>query len=159
MRGFTTTLAICLFVFSGFVQAKDPDLQTSEILSEQQAIRADVEAQVGRYADMPLVKRSAIIANQDKLFVLLEGKANTNELSPQQKTEAFNALEQVSAAINNTEDERIVCERKKTTGSHQVTRVCKSVAQIREDRDIARRNMQVNQGLCNSKACAPSLSN
>jgi hypothetical protein len=124
------------------------------LLSQQHEIRKQVLEQTGRYEEMPAVKRDAILAEQNKLFRLLEGKSSTAELDPAQQTEVFNALETISSNINNTEDERIVCERVKKTGSHQVTRVCKSVAQIRVDRERARAEMS-GRGICNSDACRP----
>ena len=126
----------------------------ASLLSQQHEIRKQVLEQTGRYEEMPAIKRDAILAEQNKLFRLLEGKTSTSELGPVQQTEVFNALEAISGAINNTEDERIVCERVKKTGSHQVTRVCKSVAQIRADMERAKSEMS-GRGICNSDACRP----
>lgn len=126
----------------------------ASLLTQQHEIRKQVLEQTGRYEEMPAVKRDEILAEQNKLFRLLDGKTSTTELDPAQKTEVFNALEKISANINNTDDERIVCERTKKTGSHQVTRVCKSVAQIRMEREQARENMS-GRGICNSDACRP----
>lgn len=152
MRGLTI-LAPALLALSGLVHANDPVVRTSEIIAEQQAIRADMEARKGRYADMPSIKREKIAAYQDKMFSLLEGTADTSELSPSRRAEVFNVQEAIFAAINNKEDERIVCERVKRTGSHRVTRVCKSVAQMRADREAARANMENQQRICMAAAC------
>ena len=135
--------------------SNDGDTGTvASLLSQQHEIRKQLLEQTGRYEEMPAIKRDAILAEQNKLFRLLEGKTTTSELDPAQQTEVFNALEAISSAINNTEDERIVCERVKKTGSHQVTRVCKSVAQIRADRERAKSEMS-GRGICNSDVCRP----
>lgn len=146
-------LLLCLCATA---HAADPVVPASEIIADQREIRSNIDAAKGRFAEMPDVKRKAIIADQATVFALLEGKASSEDLSPAQKVEASNALERITAAINNREDERIVCERQKATGSNRVTRVCKSIAQIRVEREEARKNMQVSQGICNSKVCKPN---
>jgi hypothetical protein len=122
------------------------------LLGQQHEIRKQVLEQTGRFKDMPAIKRDAILAQQNKLFRLLEGKSSTDDLNPDQQTEVFNALQTIASNIDNKEDERIVCTRTKTTGTHQVTRVCKSVAQMRADQENARNQLNTRI-VCNSKDC------
>ena len=124
----------------------------TDLVSQQQEIRKQVLEQTGRFKDMPTIKRDAILAQQTKLFRLLEGKSSTDELNPVQQTEDFNALQTIASNIDNKEDERIVCTRMKTIGTHQVTRVCKSVAQMRADREHARNELN-RRIVCNSADC------
>ena len=74
------------------------------------------------------------------------GKTTTDELSPFQQTEAFNTLEWIEAAINNAEDERLVCHREKTLGSNRVTRVCRTVEEERIVKERAKEQLQRNHG-------------
>jgi hypothetical protein len=135
--------------------AETPTESTAAIVVQQRQIRSEIEAREGRYKDMPSVKRASILRNQEILFALLEGRASIEELNVEQRTEAFNALQSINAAITSREDERMVCEKRKPVGSNQVERVCRSLAQIKADREAARTNMQVNQGICNSDVCKP----
>lgn len=153
MRGLDLLAAALLAMAGHAVAGDDVVARSGEILAEQRAIRADMDALKGRYADMPLVKREKIAANQDRLFALLEGTVDTSELDPADRTEAFNLQQAIAAAINDREDERIVCERIKRTGSHRVTRVCKSVAQMRAEREAARASMENQPRNCMAAAC------
>jgi hypothetical protein len=116
--------------------------RTADIVAQQRQIRSEIKAREGRYKDMPSVKRAAILRNQDVLFAVLEGKAGIKELNVEQRTEAFNALQSINAAITDREDERVVCERHKPAGSNRVERVCRSLAQIKADREVARTSVQ-----------------
>jgi hypothetical protein len=136
--------------------AETPAESALVIVAQQKEIRSQIEAREGRYEDMPGVKRASILRNQDLLFALLENRSSIDELNIEQKTEAFNALQSINAAINNKEDERLVCEKRKPVGSNHVERVCRSLAQIKADREAARTNMRVNQGICNSDVCKPA---
>jgi len=82
-----------------------------------------------------------LLAKQDSLLRLLGDKQDPAELSESQRTEAFNTLEWIEAAINDEHDERMVCTRERATGSNRVVRVCKTQRQIEEDRLRARRQM------------------
>jgi hypothetical protein len=149
-------LCFLIFLLAGLMastaQGRESTDSVEEIMVQQQSIREGIQTLSGRYADMPLVKRSAIIAEQDKLFGLLEGEASTNDLDPVKKTEAINALEAIYAAIDSTEDERIVCKREKKTGTQLMTRVCKSVAQMRSERAAGRASLE-SKTACYDRAC------
>ena len=124
------------------------------IVAQQQQLKADAEARVGRFADMPAVKRNDLLARQDKVFALLDGRESSTELSQQQQLSLLNELEAIGALVNNTEDERMICERVKPMGSNRPVKVCKTVAQRRAEREGAedqfgRRNQQCS-GSCES---------
>ncbi len=124
------------------VAAETKPFQVDEVLAQQQQIRADVVAGKGRYANIPNQKRSELMAKQDELIVLLEGKQSSAELSQDQYAAAFNRLEWIEATVNNAEDERMICTREKTLGSNRTTRVCRSAAQMEEQRELARQQME-----------------
>lgn len=117
-------------------------LQFESIRSQQSEIRAAVEARNGRYKEMPANTRGELLAKQQHLFHLMEGKQSTQDLNEEQKTEVFNALEWIEAAINGADDERMVCERRPVLGSNRKERVCRTAAQIRAERDSARERLQ-----------------
>jgi len=116
--------------------------QVDEVLAQQQQIRTDVVAGKGRYANIPNQKRSELMAKQDELIVLLEGKQSSAELSEDQYVAAFNRLEWIEATVNNTDGERMICTREKTLGSNRTTRVCRTAAQMEEQREFARQQME-----------------
>lgn len=127
-------------------------LQVESIRSQQAEIRAGVESRTGRYRDLTADTRSQLLAKQGEVLRTLEGKQSTDELNEAQKTEVFNALEWIEAALNKSEDERLVCERRQILGSTRRERVCKTVAQMREERDAARNRMDSRGGCADCKS-------
>jgi hypothetical protein len=123
------------------VAGETKPFQVDEVLAQQRQIRADVLAGKGRYANMPNQKRSELMAKQDELTILLEGKQSSTELSQDQYTEAFNTLEWIEATVNNTDGERMICTREKTLGSNRTTRTCRTAAQMEAQREFARQQM------------------
>jgi len=124
------------------VAGETKPFQVDEVLAQQQQIRADVVAGKGRYANIPNQKRSELMAKQDELIVLLEGKQSSAELSQDQYVAAFNKLEWIEATVNNTDGERMICTREKTLGSNRTTRVCRTAAQLEEQREYARQQLE-----------------
>ena len=128
-----------------------PPLAISSITTQQQQIREDVIAQRGRYKDMPSATRVDLLSKQAEVLAMVEGKATSSELSAHDQVEVFNRLEWIEAAINNAEDERMVCKREKTLGSTRLTRVCRTVAQDRAAREAAREQLERGSDLQNRR--------
>ena len=105
-------------------------------------IRDDVMTQKGRYKDMSPDKRVELLSKQAALLTMLEGKKTAADLTAEQQMQAFNTLEWIEAAINNADDERMVCRREKPLGSTRTTRVCRTAAQEREAQERAREEME-----------------
>lgn len=125
-------------------------LAIAAITAQQEQIRSDVQAGTGRYKDMPAETRNELLSRQTALFAMLRGKRSADDLTSTQRMEAFNTLEWIEAAINDAEDDRMVCYREKTLGSNRMQRVCKTAAQLREEREYARMNL--NRG-CAAGIC------
>lgn len=130
-------LALMLMAPASFASSKHGPLQLDAVRVQQAEIRAGAEAGKGRYKDMPAATRQALFAEQAKVLKLLEGKKVETELTENDKMQVFNALESIEAIVNQAEDERVVCKREKATGSNRLTSVCRTVAQMREDREAA----------------------
>ena len=137
---------LCMASFSlaaADTMARQP-LQVGAVVAQQMQIRDDVMAQKGRYKDMSADKRVELLSKQAALLTMLEGKKTAADLTAEQQMQAFNTLEWIEAAVNNADDERMVCRREKTLGSTRTTRVCRTVAQEREAKDRAREEMEIN---------------
>ncbi|MDH5822458.1 hypothetical protein QFW77_05570 [Luteimonas sp. RD2P54] len=118
------------------------------IVAQQQEIRSDAVARTGRYKDMDERTRTELLAKQDRVFALLEGRERSTDLPPGDQTALFNSLESISAIVNNAEDERMVCERIRPTGSNMSQNVCKTVAQRRAEREAARQATSMRNVKC-----------
>jgi hypothetical protein len=104
------------------------------ILDQQAGIRTEAMNKKGRYKDMAETKRQELFAHQDKVNRMLEGVGSTTDLPEKDQITVFNSLEAIEAIINQAEDERMVCTRVKPVGSNRPQTVCKTVAQLREEK-------------------------
>jgi hypothetical protein len=78
----------------------------------------------------------------------LAGKASLGELDAATQASVYEAHQQVVALVNKAEDERLVCTQRKQIGSNRRIRECRTVAQIRADREAAR-DARLRPGVCN----------
>jgi hypothetical protein len=140
---------IFLSAFSAGAADRKP-LAIAAITSQQAEIRAGVQAGTGLYKDMPTRTKEEILSRQSELLAVVDGKTSADELSEEERLQVFNNLEWIEAAINNAEDERMVCTREKPLGSNRAQRVCKTTAQIEAEREFARKN--INSG-CAGGVC------
>jgi len=116
-------------------------LQFDDIRTQQAEIREGVTAHSGRYKNLSQSTRTELLVRQAEVLALIKGKQIPDDLSQEQRTEVFNHLEWIEAAINDSQDERLICEQRKTIGSNRRQRVCRTAAQIREDHDRARQEL------------------
>lgn len=116
------------------------NLSASAIREQQKQIRSDAEARTGRYKDLSETKRGELFARQDKVSALLKDVQLTTELKERDQIELFNALESIQAIVNAAEDDRLICERKRPTGSNRTQTLCRSVAQRRAERELVERD-------------------
>jgi hypothetical protein len=116
-------------------KAADAPTQSTYILAQQQTIRVDMKAKRGRYADMPRDAQKSILADQERLEKLLEGKTDTSQLASADQAEVRRLVARIEATIKNSQDGRLVCTQEARTGSNYVTRVCRTPAEIRERKE------------------------
>ena len=75
MRFLATLLFVLMPMTAGVHAAQPADaLRVSEIEAQQHALRDVLNTRSGRYDAMPKAKRKKILASQDRLFVLIEGR-------------------------------------------------------------------------------------
>ncbi len=128
-------------------EASDPGTPDLDRLrSEQQALRPQIESAQGPYADLSRRQRKALLDRQAELLALIEGRQSLAELTPAQRTEALNALQALAAAGQDAGgEERQVCKREKSIGSHRTTTVCRSPAQSESQATEARRQIEAGR--------------
>jgi hypothetical protein len=113
-----------------------------EIRKEQISYRQQAMDKAGPFKDISEPDRQALIQKQNQLITLIEGKSTLGELARDDQTTAINTLEWIKAAITRAEDERLVCERVKLVGSNRPSRICKTVAERRQEREEAEKSME-----------------
>jgi hypothetical protein len=140
-------LALVLAVPAAFASIDRSVLLIDDIRHQQAEIRDSVEARKAPYDELSASERSELLSKQSRMLHMLDGKRSTEELNEQQKTEVFNTLEWIESVANNSQDDRMICERRPVLGSNRKERVCKTAAQWSAEREAARSVMD-SRGLC-----------
>lgn len=134
--------------------ADNPNLDASAIRTQQAQIRAAAMAGTGIYKDLSASVKQDLFRNQDRVNVLLADARVTTDLPEAHQIELFNSLESIAAIVNNAEDERMICRRHKPIGSNRSQTICRTVAQIRADRDAVERDTGRRTNNCSDLAAA-----
>ena len=134
MRTAVLPAVLLLASLPAFATDQKPAGDAQAILTHQAQIRSEALAGKGRYKDMAEAQRTALFNHQDTITRLLQDVDNTSDLPENDKLAVFNAIEAVKAIVTKAEDERMVCVREKPLGSNRPERVCKTVAQRREEK-------------------------
>lgn len=143
MRRILLALALVVAVPAAFANSNRPttidtDQPVKDIIEQQQRIRADVTAVRNGWDEISQAQRETLLRQQDQVFIMLEGKQTIADLAPQRQVEVANLLESIKATITGVEDERRICTRERKVGSHFPARVCRTVGQIRREREATR---------------------
>lgn len=140
------TLALVL-AFAGSAQAAelatiDKTQRVDAIVEQQKQIRGDIQAAHNGWETLAQEKRNEVLKDQDQLFVLLQDKQTIGDLAPDRQVEAANLLSSINAIATNAEDERMICTRERKVGSNFTQRVCRTVGQIRREREATQNGLQ-----------------
>lgn len=147
--GFLAAVMIGVLARSSGAMANDhPHLDAQAILAQQGAIRAEAGAGVGRYKGMAEPGRDELLTLHDRVTALLANRARTTDLPEADQIGVFNALQAISAIVNQAEDGRMICERSRPVGSNRPQTVCRSVAQRRPYREAAANQVSYRDQQC-----------
>lgn len=131
-------LALALSVSAaGAATSQQPD----QIRARQAQINAGIQAGDSPYAELSAKSREELAERQARMLALLEGKRRIDELDSDAQARVGADVEWIENALTRASDERLVCERRRVLGSNRKERVCKTVAQLREEREAARNAM------------------
>jgi hypothetical protein len=142
LKSLVAGAALLLACAVAFASADPQQLTIRDIVTQQTQLRAQVAAGKGAFKDMEKRDRAALIERQDRVLATLGGAQTLDEMPPDQRTEIFNDLEWIKAAITKAEDERMVCEYTRAVGSNRMTSVCMTAKQQRENRDGAKDSLR-----------------
>jgi hypothetical protein len=147
---------ILLAALSFSAAASQPERQppdTAEILSNQEVIRDEMNAKKGVFKTMPERERQDLLARSTRVTTLLDGRQWT-DLADDEQLEVFNSLEAIKAAVEDAQDNRLVCEQKKRPGSNLTYKSCKTVAMKRREREQAARLLESAGQCVDPTACS-----
>jgi hypothetical protein len=145
LKSLVAGAALLLACAVAFASADPQQLTIRDIVTQQTQLRAQVAAGKGAFKDMAQPERAALIERQDRVLSTLGGAQTLDEMPPHRRTEVFNDLEWIKAAITKAEDERMVCEYTRIAGSNRMKSVCMTAKQQREHQERARASLNRGQ--------------
>lgn len=135
----TILLAAALASIAGVAFANDTapapaveqsSIQTpAEILKIQRALRERLEKPSGEYSRFDDAAIYKMEHAQDRVFTMLKGIDSIDQLTPYQKTDLSNALDEIKATLLANEGNRQICHRERKTGTNLVTLRCETLAE------------------------------
>jgi len=143
--GVLALVVLAAFFATGALAGSHPSDHVADIVSQQQKIRADINAEKNGWDNIPLSKRQEFMATQDELMGLIDGKQTLGDLDPVERKAAYEKLERLDAMALEAENERMVCIREKLTGTHRTQTVCRSVGDMKRWREEAKDFMRQGQ--------------
>lgn len=136
MNTFRILFLSLAFTCLGAAHAQQPENASVETyLSYMKDLRASFEQSKPK----PLSEREWEIFNDaDKdIQSLLEGRSDISELSSRQRQDLINAQGKVTAILTGAEDDRLICRRERTVGTHFQRTSCVTVKQRRLEREAS----------------------
>jgi len=106
----------------------DQPQTVSEILTFQRNLRERLDKPYGEYSRFDQAALSHMKRAQDKVFAMLQGVSSLDQLSPNQKTDLSNSLDEIKATLLANEGSRQICHRERKTGSNMIELRCETVA-------------------------------
>lgn len=119
-------------------QAEAFDVQS--VIETQDSIRHAVNTGSAGFSEVSAEKKKELLQRQDALLALL-GKRGYADLSEQERAQAQEQIAWIDRVATQAADERLVCERVKTSGSNRVQRVCMTARRQREAQEAAQKSM------------------
>lgn len=110
-----------------------------QIVEQQSALAANIAA--GRTKDMKPKNVAIIKKAQQQVFALTDGKTDLTQLTPTERLELKNALEEINAAMAGTlraQELKDVCWREQILGSRVTKMRCATKEELRIAREGAR---------------------
>lgn len=146
---FSTLLFLLATLSTPALAGGTANTDAQAILAQQQEIRTEATSKKGRYRDMNDTSRKQLLDHQDRVQKLLINVSDTTQLGEHDQIALFNSLEAIEAIVNKAEDERLVCERLKPSGSNRTQTVCRTVAERRADQQHSEEALRRNQTCIN----------
>jgi hypothetical protein len=141
-----TLVALCLVAAPVF--AASAPLSTKADASSFPSAKARIEKDLkdGKtYSELTARQKEDVVDALERIEAILEGAPSVESLSTDDKLQLVNDQEFVNTVLTKAaDDSRLICKQERKTGSHRMAPRCRTMAQIRKDREdaqeIARRS-------------------
>jgi len=122
--------AVLLAASTAPVWAQDNGIDDTapKILNTQHELRTQLDNPTGEFSRFSPADLAKMRHAQDQIFAMLNGVTSLDQLTPNQKMELSNQLDQVKATLAQNEGNRLICHRERKTGTNLVEKRCETVA-------------------------------
>jgi len=139
-------LPVCLAFFMAHAAlASDDRIQLTQELPEiraaQDSLKAALDKKDGPYARYSEAQRKALRDQQSSIYGLIEGKQSVDDLGEDNRLRLANLLMAQKSQLEQTPEDKMVCERVRVLGSNRPKLQCMS-----ESRREQLREQQRTQG-------------
>lgn len=143
--GLRSALPVVLFLVAGAAWAEPyasrhaptiSNMNRDQILAWIDKLNVDLGSK--GYGHVKDEGRHKIEASEAEIRHLLENVHSLDALNDTQKVSLFNETQAIVAVLNDSEKDRMICEREKTTGSHRSVVLCMTVEERRKQADITK---------------------
>lgn len=145
---FATAVALLFSASPTFAaSAKAAPLSTQADASAFPAAKARIEKELqdGKtYSELTRSEREEVMAALDRIeAVLSKADGPVKDMADKDKIALVNDQEFVNTVLTKArEDSRLVCKQERKTGSHRLTPRCRTVAELRRERDLNQEQMR-----------------
>jgi len=108
--------------------------------AKQDRIRRAVDSGSAGFSEASAEKKKELVRRQDELLSIIRGRTY-GELTDAEREKAQEQIVWIDRTATQVADERMVCERTKSSGSNRVQRVCMTARAQREAQEAAQRSM------------------
>lgn len=136
---FATAVALILAAGPAFA-AKNPPLSTQADPSAFPAAKAKIEKELqdGKtYSELTRTQKDEVLAALERIEATLSSGTPVKDMADKDKVALVNDQEFVNTVLTRArEDSRLVCTQERKTGSHRLTPRCRTVAELKRDREL-----------------------
>lgn len=130
-------LAAMLLCGNAFAQPERFDALGGGFDVQAERIRSEL-AGGQRYSEISPEQRTEVLGLLDSIEGRLDGVDAVDRLTPRAKAEVFNEQERVNVLLDQAAaDSRLVCQRERPSGTRRSITVCRTVAELRGQRNEA----------------------
>lgn len=138
IKPFLLAAALLALAMPSAGAAAGSDIDPQRVHKEQTQLQLQVSKGQGAFKDIDTSLQKRILANQDRVLELVDGKQSLDELSAEEREELSTTLGDIERLVTKAKDERQVCRKMRPTGSNRPQVVCMTAAQHREAQKRAR---------------------
>jgi hypothetical protein len=130
--------ALCFAAAPAFADsASIVKTEPSQFPSTKAQIEKDLK-EGKRYSELSRTQRDEVVAALERIEHALSGISDVSELSPGDRAQLMTDQELVNTRLTKAaDDSRLICKQERKTGSHRPTTQCRTVAQMKQQRDDA----------------------